>query len=62
MAGPEPFERETNPWVAAEARFDEAAGRLKLDEGLCKVLRNPSREITVHIPVRLDDGRIEVFT
>ena len=56
------FERETNPWVAAETRFDEAATRLQLDDGLCKVLRNPSREITVHIPVRLDDGRLEVFT
>ena len=27
-----------------------------------KVLRTPAREITVHIPVLLDDGRIEVFT
>jgi glutamate dehydrogenase (NAD(P)+) len=56
------IEQETNPWVAAEARFDEAAARLKLDDGLCKVLRSPNKEITVHIPVQLDDGRIEVFT
>ncbi len=62
MTADEAFERETNPWVAAETRFDEAATRLQLDDGLCKVLRNPSREITVHIPVRLDDGRLEVFT
>ena len=55
-------EQETNPWLAAEARFDEAAGRLNLDDGMCKVLRSPTREITVHIPVQLDDGRIEVFT
>ena len=27
-----------------------------------KVLRTPSREIIVHIPVVLDDGRLEVFT
>ena len=27
-----------------------------------KVLRTPNREIIVHIPVQLDDGRIEVFT
>jgi glutamate dehydrogenase (NAD(P)+) len=27
-----------------------------------KVLRSPSREIIVHIPVQLDDGRLEVFT
>ena len=27
-----------------------------------KVLGTPAKEITVHIPVQLDDGRIEVFT
>ena len=56
------LEQETNPWLAAEARFDEAATKLKLDDGLCKVLRSPTKEITVHIPVMLDDGRLEVFT
>jgi len=53
---------EKNPWLAAAARFDEAAMRLKLDDGMCKVLRSPTKEITVNIPVGLDDGRIEVFT
>lgn len=55
-------DQETNPWLAAEARFDEAAVRLNLDDGMCKVLRSPTKEITVHIPVQLDDGRLEVFT
>src|SRR5438045_7993786 len=55
-------EQETDPWLAAEARFDEAAQRLNLDDGMCKVLRSPAKEITVHIPVLLDDGRLEVFT
>jgi glutamate dehydrogenase (NAD(P)+) len=53
---------EINPWLSAAARFDEAAERLGLDEGLQKVLRTPAREITVNIPVQLDDGRLEVFT
>ncbi len=56
------LENEKNPWIAAAARFDEAALRLGLDEGICKVLRAPNKEITVNIPVQLDDGRIEVFT
>lgn len=56
------LEQESNPWLAAAARFDEAASRLNLDEGLRKVLKSPAREITVNIPVQLDDGRIEVFT
>lgn len=54
--------RELNPWLAAEARFNEAAGKLGLDDGIRKVLKSPAREITVHIPIALDDGRIEVFT
>ena len=53
---------ELNPWLAAEARFNEAAQRLNMDDGLRKVLRTPSRELTVYIPVLLDDGRIEVFS
>jgi glutamate dehydrogenase (NAD(P)+) len=55
-------EQETNPWLAAEARFDRAAGKLGLDDGMRKVLISPTREITVNIPVMLDDGRLEVFT
>jgi glutamate dehydrogenase (NAD(P)+) len=56
------LEQEKNPWLAGEARFDEAATRLNLDDGLRKVLRTSAKEITVHIPVQLDDGRLEVFT
>src|SRR5689334_15544666 len=56
------LENEKNPWLAAAARFDEAASRLGLDDGMRKVLGTPAKEIIVHIPVQLDDGRIEVFT
>ena len=35
---------------------------LGLDDGMQKVLRTPAMEVTVHIPVQLDDGRMEVFT
>jgi len=56
------LEHETNPWQAQAARFDLAARKLNLDEGLWRVLRSPGREITVHIPVQMDDGRLEVFT
>jgi glutamate dehydrogenase (NAD(P)+) len=55
-------EKETNPWVSAEARFDEAAELLGLDEGLRKILRSAALELKVSIPVMLDDGRYEVFT
>jgi len=57
-----PLDQETNPWAAQAARFDVAAKKLNLDEGLWKVLRYPNREIIVHIPVQMDDGHLEVFT
>jgi len=56
------MEREFNPMEAQAARFDLAAHKLNLDEGLWKVLRYPNREITVHIPVAMDNGHLEVFT
>lgn len=56
------LEQETNPWAAQEARFNEAAEKLGLEEGLQKVLRQPNREIIVHFPVLMDNGKIEVFT
>src|SRR6202171_6561694 len=56
------LEQETNPWQAQAARFDLAAQKLNLDAGIWKVLRSPSREIIVHIPVMMDDGHLEVFT
>lgn len=56
------LEQEINPWEAQAARFDFAAKKLNLDPGIWKVLRYPTREIIVHIPVSMDDGSIEVFT
>jgi glutamate dehydrogenase (NAD(P)+) len=56
------LDQEINPWEAQSARFDFAAKKLNLDEGLWKLLRSPAREIIVHFPVMMDDGRIEMFT
>jgi len=56
------LEQELNPWEAQQARFNFAAQKLNLDPGLWKILQYPSREVIVHIPVSMDDGRLEVFT
>ncbi|HTO92180.1 MAG TPA: Glu/Leu/Phe/Val dehydrogenase, partial [Candidatus Sulfotelmatobacter sp.] len=42
-------------------QFERAAVALELDPGTRKVLSMPKRELAVSIPVRMDDGRIEVF-
>jgi glutamate dehydrogenase (NAD(P)+) len=55
-------DKELNPFEAQTARFDFAAKKLNLEEGLWKILSQPAREIIVHIPVSMDDGRIELFT
>ena len=56
------LEKESNPWESQAARFDLAARKLNLDEGLWKILRYPTRELIVHIPVAMDNGTLEVFT
>jgi glutamate dehydrogenase (NAD(P)+) len=51
-----------NPWDVAQRQFDLAAERLDLAPGLRKILREPKREFTVHFPVKMDDGSVQVFT
>jgi len=52
---------EKNPFEAMSERFDRAAQILGLDADLYAVLRVPSRELKVYIPVRMDTGHIKVF-
>jgi glutamate dehydrogenase (NAD(P)+) len=51
-----------NAWEVAQQQFDLAAERLNLDPGMRLVLREPRREFTVHFPVHMDDGTVQVFT
>lgn len=53
---------EFNPFESMAQLFNTAADHLGLDHGLREVLRRPDREMTVAIPIVMDDGRIEVFT
>lgn len=46
----------------AVTQLRRAASLLGLDAGLVKYLETPKRVLTVSIPVRMDDGRLEVFT
>jgi glutamate dehydrogenase (NAD(P)+) len=43
-------------------RLDDAAGLVDLDPDVHAMLRVPKRVLEVAIPVRMDDGRVEVFT
>src|SRR5881398_126254 len=55
------FLDEENPFEAMMSRFDRAAELLDLEPGLYKVLRHPEKQITVSVPVMMDNGEVEVF-
>lgn len=51
-----------NPYQMALKQLQETAKIINLDEGIHKILAKPKRILTVSLPVKMDDGRIEVFT
>jgi glutamate dehydrogenase (NAD(P)+) len=48
-------------WESAQIQLAEAAKHLGLDEGTHQLLATPRREMTVSIPLRRDDGHVEVL-
>ncbi len=53
---------ETNPYQAVTLFFDRAADHIGLGDEMREILRTSYRELTVQVPVRMDDGRLEVYT
>ena len=51
-----------DPWEVAVEQFDTAADKLHLDPNMRGILRECQRELTVHFPVRMNDGAVKVFT
>lgn len=49
-------------WDTVLYQLDDVARRINLDPGLYAILRRPERELTVAVPVMMDDGSIKVFT
>ena len=49
-------------WDTVLAQLDDVAQRLRLDTGIHAILRHPERELTVAVPVVMDDGSVKVFT
>ena len=50
-----------NPFRIAMQQFDTAAQKLKLANGMREVLRSPRRALSLHLPIKMDDGTIKVF-
>lgn len=52
----------SDPMLAmANHQLDQVAERLQLDPGLVEWIRAPERILEVAVPVKMDDGHIEVF-
>jgi glutamate dehydrogenase (NAD(P)+) len=62
VAAPETLLDEFNPFLSMAKGFNTAADHLGLDEGIREVLRRPDREMTIAIPVQMDNGTLQVFT
>jgi glutamate dehydrogenase (NAD(P)+) len=53
---------ELNPFEAVNYFFDRAADHVGLKDEMRAIFRSSYRELTVQVPVRMDDGHLEVFT
>jgi glutamate dehydrogenase (NAD(P)+) len=60
LPGKQPVRRSV--YESVRRQFDLAADLMQLDPSIRSILATTINEVTVHFPVRMDDGRIEVFT
>src|SRR5438093_3044322 len=59
---PRPSRAPMSGRAIVQNQFDRAADLINLEGYMRKILMSPFREVQVEVPVRMDDGRIEVFT
>lgn len=50
-----------NPLDSMMSRFDEATKILGLDESTYNVLKYPQKSVMVHLPIMMDNGKVQVF-
>lgn len=53
---------DNNPYRIAQRQLEIACEHIDVEEGLVELLKRCKREAIVNFPVRMDDGRLEVFT
>ncbi len=56
------MKREISPLEVAIQQLDIAAEMLNLEPGICMVLKKPKRSLIVSVPIKRDNGEIEVYT
>ena len=50
-----------NPFRIAMQQFDTAARKLNLEEGMREFLRSPRRALSLHLPIKMDNGELKVY-
>ena len=55
------LQEELNPFKIAKQQFDRAADYLELEDSMRRVLKNTKRQLIVSIPVKMDNGEVQVF-
>jgi glutamate dehydrogenase (NAD(P)+) len=58
----QPTRAEVSNYEIVTHYFDDAVGRLGIPEDIATVVKTSYREVQVQIPVRLEDGKIHVFS
>jgi glutamate dehydrogenase (NAD(P)+) len=58
---PAPIKDKENPFESMMSRFDVAAQILGLDPGTYNVLKTPTKQVIVALPVTMDNGQVRVF-
>ena len=51
-----------NLFTSTQALFKDALDKLGYDEGMYELLKEPLRMVEVRIPIKMDDGKVKVFT
>ncbi len=49
-------------YESVQKQFDKAADIMGLDQNIRAILSTTNTEIIVHFPVKMDDGKVEIFT
>src|SRR3989344_2404279 len=50
-----------NPWETAKKQLDAASEKIKVDPMLLQMLRNHDRDIQVSLPLKTDNGEVQIF-
>ncbi len=58
---PAPIKDKENPFESMMSRFQIASQALGLEDEVYNVLKNPTKQVIVSLPVTMDDGTLQVF-